>query len=425
MTFTPSQLPTETYLAAACQHKPLIYSKDGRECHFPASVPYRFRHESGTLLDTQALVLAVDNGNDALKGALLDAYEPLIRALRIITAYAPSKVVRAGERPITWRVNGSEEFLIGEDALLSETIEDLPIGLTEERLRDARYRSFLFASLVEMLVQAHYTPRGAQHEYHLFVGFGIPNEEVSLAGTLSATQVVLKTLMHQRVMVERTDEEGVTITWALRLVELTPFPQSLGSFFAWYYRIDGTPIETDILRYVSLDFGGGHLHRADIDILHRPGKRPGMRMTAALLGPGTVAMATALREHIRSQYHVTLELVEARQALVTGYAPINGRRTSVEEAIESIIHDRAQSLLTTILPTIQQGKNFIVFTGGGSALLQHHLHALVSQKRSAQDFFFAPVEVASTLNSIGILGATYGAAQHLQERLNHAATRNL
>jgi len=421
---TASTIPAGTWLSAACTQTPLIFVKDGQEYCLPNTVPYRYRDEEGMgFIDTQAIVFSADNGNDAFKGTVLDAREPLLRSQRIVTAYAPSRTIRAGDRPTTWRVNSSEEFLIGEDALLSESIEDLPIGLTEERLRDDRYRSYLYAAIVETLSQARYAPSGPHGEYPLYVGFGMPNEEISLQGLKPLVAAALQTIFNRRITVLRTDSEGETCTWNIRLIEVNPFPQSLCSFFAWYYRIDGSAIETDILRYVSLDFGGGHLHRADIDIIHRPGKRPGIRMTASLLGPGTISMATALREAIRSECGVALELVEARQALLSGYAPINGRRTSVKDVVEGIIKERAQNIFTTILPTIQQGKNYIGFTGGGSVLLQRNLYAMVSQKRETSDFFFAPAEVASTLNSIGGLGAAFAAAQLARERMTHAATR--
>jgi hypothetical protein len=424
MTMTTSPLPAGTFLAAACLHTPLMVTREGREYRLPQTIPYSYKNEQGDVVETQAIVFSIDNGNDAFKGCVLDAHEPCLCAQRIVTAYAPARIIRAGDRPITWRVNGSEAFLIGEEALSSWAIEDLPIGLTEERLSDERSRNFLFAALVETLCQARYRPTGSSSEYCLYVGFGIPNEEISLQGVKPRVAAVLQTLFNRCFTVQRTNTEGELETWNIRLVEVTPFPQSLGSFFAWYYRLDGSAIETDIVRYVSLDFGGGHLHRADIDIIHRPGQKPSIRMTASLLGPGTVAMATALREVIRGDYGVTLELVEARQALVCGYAPINGRRTSVKDSIAEIVRDRAQNLFTTILPTIQQGKNYLGFTGGGSVLLQHHLHAMVSQKRRASDFLFVPAEVASTLNSIGGLSAAYAAAQHARERSAHATARS-
>lgn len=292
---TDSNNPAGTWLATACLKTPLILMKGGREYRISSTVPFRYRDESAGLVETQAIVFSADSGNDAFKGAVLRAVHPSLCSHRIVTAYAPSKTIRAGERPTSWRVDGSEEFLIEEDALLSKTIEDLPIGLTEERLGDDRYRSFLFAAIVETLKQAGYAPTGPNGEHYLYIGFGVPNEEIALQGIKPAVAAALQIIFNRRITVQRTGSDGETTTWNVRLVEVNPFPQSLGSFFAWYYRLDGSAVETDILRYVSLDFGGGHLHRADIDILHRPGQKPGIRMTASLLWQGTVSMATALR----------------------------------------------------------------------------------------------------------------------------------
>lgn len=85
--------------------------------------------------------------------------------------------------------------------------------------------------------------------------------------------------------------------------------------------------------------------------------------------------------------------------------------------MEDIIRERAQNIFTMILPTIQQGKNYIGFTGGGSVLLFRNLYAMVSQKRSPNDFLFAPAEVAATLNSIGGLAASFAAAQRARSAM--------
>src|SRR5207245_4444090 len=64
-------------------------------------------------------------------------------------------------------------------------------------------------------------------------------------------------------------DQGQVTTWILRLVEISPYPQSFASFAAWYYTLDGTPIETDIVKHVTLDIGGGQFHSCEVDILHQ------------------------------------------------------------------------------------------------------------------------------------------------------------
>ncbi len=75
---------------------------------------------------------------------MLHAHTPFLHTKRIITAYAPGKELGSGDGITTWQVNDSERFWIGDDALQTKA-ESLPIGMTETRLSDERYRRYLFA----------------------------------------------------------------------------------------------------------------------------------------------------------------------------------------------------------------------------------------------------------------------------------------
>jgi hypothetical protein len=199
-----------------------------------------FQHwdgSSGRKVQTTATIASVDNGNDAFKGAMMHAYTPFLCTKRIVTAYAPSRDLRAREGVTTWQVNDSEPFWIGEDALLLGKEESLPICMTEERLPDERYHCFLFACLVELLLEAGYatSPSGSQGEHHLYLGFGIPNEEVTRAGVKDTTGRALASIFNTPQTIRRIDEQDRVTTWVLRLVELHPYPQSFGSFVSWYY----------------------------------------------------------------------------------------------------------------------------------------------------------------------------------------------
>jgi hypothetical protein len=421
MTLTTTNIPAGTWLDVACHQSRLIFIKDGRDYQLTNTVPYHYRNESGGVVETQAIVLSVDNGNDALKASVIDAYGPFLRSQRIVTAYAPAPVVRAGDKPVSFKVGNSKEFLIGDDALASRDIEDLPIGLTEERLTHDRFRHYFCAACVEALACANYSPTGTMGEHHIYLQFGMPNEEISVGGIKAEAAAALQTILNKRIAVQRIGSDNAVATWNIRFIEINPFPQSLGSFFAWYYRIDGSSIDTDILRFVSLDFGGGHLHQSNIDLIYKPGaKRPSVRMGGELIGGGTKAMAQDLQRTIREKRKTSLELVECRQALITRHAPINGRNRSVADLIDEIVAEHAQKVFVKISETIQESRNYLMFTGGGSVLLQQSLYALVSKRRSSDDFLFAPAEVASLLNSIGGLPAAFAAARLAQEKWNHA-----
>src|SRR6266446_5720667 len=111
MTSTPTIHP-RSFLGHLSTRQPLITSA-GKE--LMRTVPYQaWNEQTGGKMPTQAVLVSIDNGNDALKGAMLHARDPFLRTRRIVTAYAPARTLRAGEGITTWQVNDSESFWIGE-----------------------------------------------------------------------------------------------------------------------------------------------------------------------------------------------------------------------------------------------------------------------------------------------------------------------
>src|SRR5579885_2510681 len=243
---TDTTIHPSSFLAHLCRQDPLTTAA-GKELLRQIPFP-RWDGQTGQQVSTTATIVSVDNGNDAFKGAMLHAHAPFLRARRIITAYAPAEVLRAGEGITTWQVDGSEPFWIGEEALLSTKAESFPIGTTEERLPDERYQHFLFACLVELLREAGYETAGSnwQGEYNLYLSFGVPNEEVSRSGVSDRVRRAFQHIFQVPYVVRRTNEQGQVCTWKIRLVELQPYPQTFGSFLTWYYTLDGAAIDTDI-----------------------------------------------------------------------------------------------------------------------------------------------------------------------------------
>jgi hypothetical protein len=421
---TTLTIDSRPFLAHFCTRQPLL-SGGGKD--LLRQIPFqRWEGLSGRRISTMAKVAAIDNGNDAVKGAMLDAHQPLMRTVRIITAYAPAVTLRAGEGVTTWQVNDSESFRIGEDAVFTRHSESLPVGFTEERLSDGRSLRLLFASIVELLREAGYETASIefQGEHDLYISLGIPNEEVTRQGPTDTVRRALSSLFNTLVRVRRTDESGRVTTWALRLVDITPYPQSFASFVTWYYALDGSPIQTDIVKHVTLDLGGGQLHSCEVELHHQGTGRPKLRMSASLLGDGTIAMARAARETIRARYPgVHLSDAEAQQVLVQGMVTVGGRRTRVDEIVAEVITARSHNVFTQLLPLLQEGQSFVMFTGGGSVLLAESLHRLVSSKRSPASFLFVPTEVAPVLNALGGYILAQTAAQRLLERSENTPPR--
>jgi PAS domain-containing protein len=416
---TTSMIHPSSFLGRLCAGQPLITSA-GKE--LLRRIPFhRWDERVGRKVLTNASLVSVDNGNDAFKGAMLHVREPFLQTKRIVTAYAPARTIRGGEGVTTWQVNDSEPFWIGEDAILAKKAESLPIGFTEERLPDERYQRFMFASLVELLRVAGYGmhPGEFQGEHDLYVSFGIPNEEMTLKGPKETVRHALRAIFNTTSIIRRIDEQGQVTTWSLRLVEITPYPQSFASFATWYYTLDGTPIETDIVKHVTLDIGGGQFHDCEVDILHQAEGRPKLRMTASLLGEGTIAMARAARDAIRAQYPgVRLSDAEAQQVLISGTVTLGGRRTRVDDIVTEVIVARSQNLFSQMLPLLQEEQSFLMFTGGGSLLLAQRLEHLVKTKRSPQSVLFVPKAFAPVLNAVGGYALVQSTAQKVVERMN-------
>jgi len=205
------------------------------------------------------------------------------------------------------------------------------------------------------------------------------------------------------------------------VLEMIPYPQSFASFAAWYYTPGGTPVETDIERHVTLDIGGGQLHECGVMLLHQSAGRPRLRMSASLLGDGTIAIARAARDVLRQRFPgLHLSDVEAQHMLVSGSVTIEGRRTNIREVIADVVSARARSLLAQILPLLQERQTFLLFTGGGSILLAEYLSEMVLAKRAPQSFLFVPREYASVLNAIG--GYILAQATAQRERVRSGAS---
>jgi len=386
----------DSVLAKVCQVCPLITSK-GQE--LPRHVSLHVMDAITQLpIATTALLVAIDNGNDAFKGAIMHATLPQLVTRRVVTAYAPAKTIRVGEGITSYQVNGSERFWIGDEAINTQQSEGLPVGFTTERLPDERFQSYIVACLVEVLLEAGYEPAG----YDLYTSFGIPNEEMTLHGARPDVTSALRLLHHTPFAIERADEHGQVTSWTIRLVELSPYPQSFGTFSAWYYTVDGKPITTTVVRHVTLDIGGGQCHDCAVDLDPRSDGRVKLRMSANLLGEGTIVMARAARDAIRAAHPgIHLSDAEAQQVLLTRTVVVGGHRLAADDIVEEVIAARGQHILTRMLPLVQEVRNFLMFTGGGSALLESTLREMVLPTRATHEYLFVPRELTPVLNVIG------------------------
>ncbi|MGB8345091.1 MAG: hypothetical protein WCD86_09415 [Ktedonobacteraceae bacterium] len=153
---------------------------------------------------------------------------------------------------------------------------------------------------------------------------------------------------------------------------------------------------------MTLDIGGGQCHDCAVDLEPRSDGRVKLRMSASLLGEGTIAIARAAREAIRARHSgIHLTDAEAQQVLLTRHVIIGGHRVAVDDLVEDVIAARSQHLFTRMLPFVQEGRNFLMFTGGGSVLLEQQLRAMVMPTRTQSQYLFVPAALLPVLNVIG------------------------
>jgi hypothetical protein len=205
--------------------------------------------------DQDIVAIGADNGNDALKLAILSEKGKLITQ-RTPTAYTRSQQVRGGTGITTYQVGEGTPFWIGA-AALDHNGDALPIGPTPQRLDDPRQRDFIIACLVEGLVAAGYKPG----IYDLALGFAIPNDEIVLEErrdrlgveekTKQALKMYLRGSTHQ---IKRTDERGREGEWTLTLQRLLPQAQSVGTFVCCSRTPTGLAV-TDVDVLTILDIG--------------------------------------------------------------------------------------------------------------------------------------------------------------------------
>lgn len=86
---------------------------------------------------------------------------------------------------------------------------------------------------------------------------------------------------------------------------------------------------------------------------------------------------------------------------MSSYVIIGGKRTNIQDLVAEVIRSRSQKLLTYMWHLLQEDQTFLMFTGGGSILLEQSLYTLVSAKRSGQSFLFVPKNLSSVLNAMG------------------------
>jgi hypothetical protein len=371
----------------------------------PAVLPVRptVRIGSATLIP-----IAIDNGNDALKGAVLrrdpavpegDGMRSLLTTLRIPTAFALAQTIQ-GHQEVTYTCDGVS-FWVGETAL-AHAGDALRLGPTIQRLDDERQRWFIGAGIVELLRTAGYAPG----EHLIALTLAVPNTEIVIErDEKGVEQLTLDSRTRESLSrhlkgktwtISRLDDEQQPETWIIKVVTVLPQAQSAGTVIALTRAPNGKAV-SDIAGLRVIDLGGGDLHVCEVAFspAQMINRRP---------GDGTIRIARALRTQ-RAFASVIRNDVEAQQALVRQTVMRASRSVSIATEVQQAVASKGNAMVADVLAELRDSTQFVAITGGGLLLLRPLLAEVLQHesKEPGRDYLLVDGPLASQLNAIGAL----------------------
>jgi hypothetical protein len=346
--------------------------------------------------------VAIDNGNDALKGATLrldpaaeqgSATRSLLTTVRVPTAFALAQEIQ-GHQEVSYTSDGVT-FWMGE-AALAHGGDALRLGPTVQRLDDERQRLFIGAGIVELLRAAGYPP--GEHQ--------VPNTEIVIErDEKGVEQLTLETRTRESLTrhfkgkswtLARTDDERQTEFWTIRVVTVLPQAQTTGTVVAVTRAPNGRPV-FDGAGLRAIDIGGGDLHVCEV-------RFSPTQMINRRSGDGTIRIARALRSD-RAFAGIIRNDVEAQQALVRQTVTRASRRVSIAAEVQQAVAGKGNAIVADVLAELNDSAQYVVITGGGVLLLHSLLADVLAHgaKVSGRDYLLVDGPLASQLNAIGAL----------------------
>jgi hypothetical protein len=352
--------------------------------------------------------VAIDNGNDALKGATLrlepvvgesDGIRSVLTTLRVPTAFALAQTIQ-GYQEVTYSCDGVS-FWTGETALAHEG-DALRVGPTVQRLDDERQRWFIGAGIVELLRAAGYAPG----EHQVALTLAVPNTEIVIERdergdeqlTLDARTraQLVRHLKGKLWSIARTDDERRTEQWVIKVSTVLPQAQTTGTIIA-ITRSPRGRVVFDVPGMRVIDIGGGDLHVCDV--VFRPAQLINRRP-----GDGTIRIARALRSQSAFAGIIRND-VEAQQALIRQTVQRASRTVSIAAEVEQAVVSKGNAMVADVLGELRDSRLFVAVTGGGALLLRNLLAAVLEHeaKEAGRDYLLMDGALASQLNVIGVL----------------------
>ncbi|NJO81942.1 MAG: hypothetical protein HC828_03575 [Blastochloris sp.] len=352
--------------------------------------------------------VAIDNGNDALKGATLrrDSELPddvptrsVLTTIRIPTAFGIAQEIQ-GYQEVTYRCDGVT-FWIGATAL-AHAGDALRLGPTLQRLSDERQRWCIGAGIVEVLRSAGYPPG----EYQIALTLAVPNTEIVIERDAKGVEhLTLDSLTREALtrhvkgtswQITRNDDTRQPEAWLIRVGAVLPQAQTTGTVIA-ITRAPNGKFLLDLAGMRVIDIGGGDLHICDV------GFQPAQLINRRA-GDGTIRIARALR-HDRRFTQVIRNDVEAQHTLVQRSITRAGRPISIAEDVQRVVASKGNAMVADVLAELRDSSQLVAITGGG-VLLLHDLLLEVLQheaKEPGRDYLLITGPLASHLNVIGVL----------------------
>jgi len=372
---------------------------------------------SATQPPVDAILIAKDWGKNAHKGGGID-HNFHFRSTVVIDAYCRARdidhsaqefhdaQVQPWEALATWRVfhhndqAASDEpgFWLGRHAV--PYTAELPITKTAMRIDDSRSQDMLLASTVMDLIGLGLQPTVLEVDmevtqvHKIVLALGLPLRDVKGAETASAVES-LKGLH----IVERTDARtGIKQLWHIEIVSVVVIPQTRGTLTAATRTLKNRWAYTKKRIFRVRDIGAGDIHEYGVDSTGFSGRR---------LGDGMVKLATTLRELVEEKHGIHLSSAEAQLALRTRTITKAGEPFDIGHLWPSL-QAEIDGILTLIGDIREIKTTFIIFTGGGTALLAREIRAMMTEGyglAEGVDFLILPENIAEIANVIGLFAS--------------------
>lgn len=374
-----------------------------------------------------AVLIAKDWGKNAHKGGGV-SHDSRFRSTVVLDAYCRARdidhsaqelhdgQIQPWEELATWRVFHHNDqavdavgFWLGRHAV--PYTGELPITKTAMRIDDFRSQDMLLASTVMDLINLGLSPTIMEEEmevtqiHKVVLALGLPLQDVKSQET--ATAVASLKGIH---IVERTEAStGVLQRWHIEIVSVIVIPQTRGSLTAATRTLRNKWAYTKKRIFRVRDIGAGDIHEYGVDANGFSGRR---------LGDGMVKLAAALRDLIEEKYGIHLTMAEAQQALRTHSITKAGEPFDISHLWPSLKAE-IDGILTLIADIREIKTTFIIFTGGGTALLAGEIREMMTNGYGlveGVDYLILPQNIAEIANVIGLFASALNEILRLVEK---------